>query len=129
MATIEDSPLIDQIKSNMKFLTGPKSFIYTINAGLVPKDHWIQDEFAGGGRLLGEVCHFLDLLRFLAESPIKDINCFAPNYVGSFPQTFFLQVKFNDESIGSINYISTGNNTFPKERLEVFLRFNYSKTR
>jgi len=114
------SPLIDQIKSNMKFLHGPKSFIYTINAGLVPKDHWIQDEFVGGGRLLGEVCHFLDLLRCLAESPIKDIKCFAPNYFGSYPQTFFLQIKFNDESIGSINYISTGNKTFPKERLEVF---------
>ena len=85
------SPLIDQIRSNMRGLNGPKSFVYTINAGLVPEDHWIQDKYEGGGRLLGEVCHFLDLLRYLAESPIKDIKCFASNSAGSYSQTFFFR--------------------------------------
>jgi len=87
---------------------------------LVPEDHWIQDPLVGGGRLVGEVCHFLDLLRYLASSPIDSIDCITPDSLFSFPQTFYLQIKFLDGSTGSINYISNGNKSYPKERLEVF---------
>tara|TARA_B100000161_G_scaffold90469_1_gene63520 strand:- start:1080 stop:3221 length:2142 start_codon:yes stop_codon:yes gene_type:complete len=115
------SLLVEKLKLNLRNLNGPKSFIYTINAGLVDEEHWIQDPLIGGGRLIGEVCHFLDLLRYLAESPIDNIECFAIDYSSSLPpQTFHLQIKFFDGSVGTINYISTGDKSYPKERLEVF---------
>ena len=53
------SPLVEQLMFNMQYLKGPKSFVYTINAGSVAEDHWIQDPLIGGGRLIGEICHFL----------------------------------------------------------------------
>ncbi len=114
------SPLVEQLRLNMEYLKGPKSFIYTINAGFIAEDHWIQDPLVGGGRLIGEVCHFLDLLRYLASSSIESIECFAANSSFASPQTYHLQIKFVDGSTGSINYISSGDKSYPKERLEVF---------
>ena len=101
-------------------LNNPKSFVYTCNAGFIENDHWIHDPNIGGGRLLGEACHFLDLLRFLADSPIKDMDLISSPNINHNPDNFVIQVQFNNGSIASINYFSNGTKLYPKERLEVF---------
>ena len=114
------SPLIKDIKHFISNSNAPKSFIYTINAGKVDVDHWIQDPKVGGGRLVGEACHFLDLIRYLADHPIKKLEVVSTSGINPTPENFILQTEFEDGSIGSINYFANGNKAFPKERLEVF---------
>lgn len=114
------SPLIKQLKNELEKLNSPKSFIYTINAEKLEKDHWLNDPNIGGGRLIGEGCHFVDLLRFLASSKIKKFE--VDNIKGEklISETFIAQITFEDGSIGTINYFTNGNKNFQKERLEVF---------
>ena len=114
------SPLIMDIKNNLKQLSGPKSFIYTCNAGEIDSRHWIQDPNIGGGRLLGEACHFVDLIRYLCSSQIANAKIISSEGKNPTPDNFILQLKFKDGSIGSINYFSDGSKSFPKERLEIF---------
>jgi len=66
------SPQVQKIKTLLDSVSMPKSFIMTVNAGAIPADHWAQDSEAGGGRIIGEACHFIDLLRFLAGAPITE---------------------------------------------------------
>ena len=74
----------------------------------------------GGGRLLGEACHFVDLLRHLAASPIEDLQLISAADSKPCPDTFSLQLRFADGSIGTVHYFANGSKSFPKERLEVF---------
>lgn len=114
------APLLVELKKHVDCLTGPKVFVYTCNAGAIPADHWTQDPDIGGGRLLGEACHFLDLLRYLAACPIKDISLYTASDNKPCPDTFSLQFCFEDGSLGTVHYLSNGSRSFPKERLEVF---------
>ena len=114
------APLILDLKKALKQNDSPKSFIYTCNAGYIESEHWIHDPKIGGGRLIGEACHFLDLLRFLSDSPILTLEIVSQKGVNPTPDNFILQVMFADGSIGSINYFSNGSKSFSKERLEVF---------
>ncbi len=93
----------------------PKTFVYTVNAGSVPSDHWTQDPELGGGRILGEACHFIDLLRFLAGSPAKDVQTARQG-----ADTITITIAYEDGSTGTIHYFSQGHKSFPKERLEAF---------
>ena len=104
----------------MRNLNGPKSFIYTCNAGFIDSSHWTQDRKKGGGRLLGEACHFIDLIRFLVGSSINDISVIYQDDNLQNKDTFAITLSFVDGSIGTINYFSKGSKTFPKERMEVF---------
>ena len=114
------SPLISTLKSLLDSIETPKSFIYLCNAGYMPDSHWTQSSSIGGGRLLGESCHFVDLIRYLASSPIQDLQllCAADNK--PCPDTFSLQFGFANGSIGTVHYFANGSKAFPKERLEVF---------
>ena len=114
------APLIIELKKILKNLNGPKSFIYTCNAGFIDSSHWTQDRKKGGGRLLGEACHFIDLIRFLVGSPINDISVIYQDDNLKNKDTFVITLSFVDGSIGTINYFSNGSKTFPKERMEVF---------
>ena len=114
------APLLLELKQQLTRLQGPKAFVYTCNAGPIPPDHWTQDPAAGGGRLLGEACHFVDLLRHLAGCPIEDLQLFTAADRKPCPDTFSLQLRFADGSIGTIHYFANGSKAFPKERLEVF---------
>jgi predicted dehydrogenase/threonine dehydrogenase-like Zn-dependent dehydrogenase len=114
------APLLLDLQQQLSRLQGPKAFVYTCNAGSIPADHWTQDPAAGGGRLLGEACHFVDLLRYLAASPIEDLQLLAAADRKPCPDTFSLQLRFADGSIGTVHYFSNGSKAFPKERLEVF---------
>ena len=104
----------------MARLSGPRAFVYTCNAGAIPADHWTQDPSLGGGRLLGEACHFVDLLRHLADSPIEQLQLVEAADRKPCPDTFALQMRFADGSIGTVQYLANGSKAFPKERLEVF---------
>jgi predicted dehydrogenase/threonine dehydrogenase-like Zn-dependent dehydrogenase len=114
------APLLLDLQQHLSRLQGPKAFVYTCNAGAIPADHWTQDPAAGGGRLLGEACHFVDLLRHLAASPIEDLQLLAAADRKPCPDTFSLQLRFADGSIGTVHYFANGSKAFPKERLEVF---------
>lgn len=116
------APHVLTVKSLLEARTGPKSFVYTINAGRIPGSHWTQDLDAGGGRIIGEACHFVDLLRFLAGSRISGAHAFALRECGERkrPDTVVMQFAYEDGSIGSVQYFANGPRDFPKERLEVF---------
>ena len=114
------APLLIALQKQLAHLSGPKAFVYTCNAGLISADHWTQDTVLGGGRLLGEACHFVDLLRHLSDSPIEDIQLLNAADSKPCPDTFSLQLRFGDGSIGTVHYFANGSKAFPKERLEVF---------
>ena len=114
------SSLTQLVKKDLMKINSPKAFTLTCNAGYLDKNHWTNDFEVGGGRLIGEACHFLDLIMYLAESKIKDLNIDFSKDEKVCPDTFSLNVEFEDGSIGNINYFSNGSKKFQKERLEVF---------
>ena len=114
------APLLVELQQQLTRLGGPKAFVYTCNSGAITADHWTQDPGIGGGRLLGEACHFVDLLCHLAASPIEDLQLVSAADLKSCPDTFSLQLRFADGSIGTVHYFANGSKAFPKERLEVF---------
>ena len=114
------APLLAELKQQLSRLSGPRAFVYTCNAGAIPANHWTQDPGLGGGRLLGEACHFVDLLRHLAGSSIEQLKLLQAADLKPCPDTFSLQLRFADGSIGTVHYFANGSKAFPKERLEVF---------
>lgn len=117
------APHVTEMKQLLRSERAPKTMIMTVNAGAIPADHWTQDPEIGGGRIIGEGCHFIDLLRFLAGAPITAIQstAVAPSpdiQIRQDKSTFTL--SFGDGSIGTVHYFANGDNSFPKERLEVF---------
>ena len=115
------APLIQTLKEQLQSKSDPKAFIYTVNAGFIPADHWTQHPEIGGGRLLGEGCHFIDLLRFLASSQISSASVHYSKKAGTdCMDTFSIQLTFTDGSLGTVHYFANGSKSFPKERLEVF---------
>ena len=112
------SPHVKKMKQLLDGISGPKSFIMTVNAGAIPLEHWTQDPEKGGGRVIGEICHFIDLLRFLTNSPIESFSRVTMN--ASTEDTVAINLKFADGSIGTIHYFANGSKSYPKERVEVF---------
>ena len=111
------------MKSLLSSIKEPKSFIFSINAGLIPQEHWTQDKNIGGGRIIGEACHFIDLMRFLTGYNITSIQCISMGASSDTPikeDNTSILLGFADGSIGCINYFANGSAKFPKERLEVF---------
>lgn len=117
------SPQVQKMKTLLDTVKEPKSFIMTMNAGAIPADHWTQDNAVGGGRIIGEACHFIDLMRFLAGSKIVSIQA---RRMGETDAVQVLEDKasitlgFEDGSFGTIFYLANGASNFPKERVEVF---------
>jgi len=117
------SPQIQKIKALLDTVKESKSFIMTINAGEIPVNHWTQNVSVGGGRIIGEACHFIDLMRFLANSPIVSVQS---RRMGDSPGLNVLEDKanitlgFEDGSFGTIAYLANGAAGFPKERIEIF---------
>jgi predicted dehydrogenase len=113
------APQVKKIKALLEGVNGPKAFVMTVNAGAIPVDHWSQDPEVGGGRILGEACHFVDLLRFLAGVPITSHSA-RILMADPVADTTTIELAFADGSIGTIHYLANGNRSFPKERLEIF---------
>ncbi|MDH5523635.1 MAG: bi-domain-containing oxidoreductase [Desulfobulbaceae bacterium] len=112
------SPHVQRMKQLLAGLPGPKAIVMTVNAGAIPAQHWTQDKEVGGGRIIGEACHFIDLLRFLAEAPI--VNWQKSMMDSTTADTMTIHLTFADGSVGSVHYFANGSKSFPKERLEVF---------
>jgi len=112
------APQVARLKSLLAGAKGPKSFIMTVNAGAIPAEHWTQDRDVGGGRIVGEGCHFIDLLRFLAGERITTVRAHAMDAAAG--DTVSIDLGFADGSIGTVHYFANGSKAFPKERLEVF---------
>jgi predicted dehydrogenase len=117
------SPLAQQAKAHFANRDTPLSILYRINAGHIPKEHWTQDPVEGGGRIVGEVCHFIDLMQFLTGT--KPVSVFAESVSGKSPKvvdadSVFITLRFADGSNGSIAYLSEGDKSLPKERVEIF---------
>jgi predicted dehydrogenase/threonine dehydrogenase-like Zn-dependent dehydrogenase len=118
------SPQIQKMKALLAPIKESKSFIMTMNAGSIPVEHWTQDIKIGGGRIIGEACHFIDLMRFLANSPIVSVQARRMGYVPGMVITedkASITLGFEDGSFGTILYLANGAASFPKERVEVFV--------
>jgi len=117
------SPHAVKAKELLSPVSEPKSLVMTVNAGAIPPAHWTQDKAVGGGRIVGEACHFIDLLRHLAGAPIARAHVVA---LGRHPalqvtdDKATLTLEFKDGSVGTIHYLANGDRSFPKERLEIF---------
>jgi predicted dehydrogenase len=112
------APLAIQMKALLDAVGGPKSLIITVNAGAMPAGHWTV-EAAGGGRIIGEACHFIDLMRFLAGCPMVGS---VARRTGGRPDdpSVCITLSFADGSLGTIHYVTSGDRSFPKERVEAF---------
>ncbi len=117
------APHIVKMKELLNSHRSPKSIIITVNAGAISSDHWVQDSLIGGGRIIGEGCHFVDLMRHLVGYSIVD---FQAVMIGKAPgieireDKVSITISFEDGSFGTIHYLANGGSIFPKERIEVF---------
>ncbi|MCF6217043.1 MAG: bi-domain-containing oxidoreductase [Emcibacter sp.] len=117
------APLMQKLKKQVSKSSEPMSIVYTCNAGAIPADTWIQDPEAGGGRIIGEACHFIDIARFLTNSSIIDTQAVSMKMaegVTNCHDTATLTLRFENGSIATVHYFANGHQSFPKERIEVF---------
>ena len=116
------APQVVRMKSLLAGVRDAKSVSITVNAGAIPTDHWTQDPQVGGGRIIGEGCHFIDLARFLVGHPIVEARVQALGGRSHRPgdDNSNITLSFADGSWASILYLANGHKAFPKERVEVF---------
>jgi predicted dehydrogenase/threonine dehydrogenase-like Zn-dependent dehydrogenase len=117
------APHVVKMKSLLTARREPKSFVITVNAGAIPSDHWTQDSNIGGGRIIGEGCHFIDLMRFLVGYPIVSYKAMMQGNAhdtSTQDDKVSIILSFEDGSFGAIHYLANGGKSFPKERVEVF---------
>jgi predicted dehydrogenase/threonine dehydrogenase-like Zn-dependent dehydrogenase len=117
------SPFAISAKEIFAHRAAPLSILYRVNAGHVSRDHWTQDEREGGGRIIGEVCHFIDLMQFLIGAVpervyAESISAGSATIVNE--DSVFITLRFSDGSAGTIAYLSEGDAALRKERIEVF---------
>ena len=115
------SPFVQDIKQKLRGLNLPINAVITINAGEIPSNHWTQDMNIGGGRIIGEACHFIDLITYLSGSLVDSV---VMNSMGENPQentdNATILLKYQNGSTGVINYFVNGNKSYSKERIEVY---------
>jgi predicted dehydrogenase len=103
-----------------KIGTGAMSMIYRINAGVIQSDSWVQDNKVGGGRVIGEVCHFVDYLTFINGSLPVSVYAAAMSHAQNNNDTLTISLRFANGSIGSIQYFANGSKALPKEYIEIY---------
>jgi len=113
------APPIQEIKK-MFAKEQSKSITIRVNSGILPSGHWINDPDIGGGRIIGEACHFIDLAMFLADSPIVSVSSDCLQDVNKLSNSVVINLKMENGSIASVNYFANGNKSVPKEFIEVF---------
>lgn len=117
------APITQKMKALLEKTTVPKAFVFTMNAGMIPASHWTQNPAVGGGRIIGEACHHLDLMRFLCGHPIVSISVRRMGDAAGMETVedkAVILVGFADGSLGTVHYLANGGSVFPKERIEVF---------
>ena len=110
------SSLSTELKQAFADCAEPLAITYRVNAGEVPKESWIQGE-EGGGRIVGEVCHFVDYLQFLTDAEPVEVFAYS---CSATADTLSVVIKLSNGSVGNINYLASGDRAFPKERIEVY---------
>lgn len=116
------APVSIAIKKEFKNIREPKVINIRVNAGFIPKEHWTQNEHLGGGRIIGEMCHFIDLMQYFTDAkPVKVYaDCMDTTNVRLKPDdNIAIIVKFDDGSIGNLIYLANGDKSLPKELIEV----------
>jgi len=115
------SPMAQGLKAFFSKVQEPLAINYRINAGPIPLKHWTQDHKEGGGRIIGEVCHFVDLITFFTGSrPMKVYARSLPNEGRFNDDNVIITIEYQNGALGSITYVANGDKSFPKERIEVF---------
>ncbi|WP_026897748.1 bi-domain-containing oxidoreductase [Daejeonella oryzae] len=117
------APICEFIKKEFKNATEPFVINIRVNAGFIPKDHWTQQPEVGGGRIIGEMCHFIDLMQYFTEAePVKVYaeSISTGNDKISPEDNIAIIIKFSDGSVGNLTYLSNGDKAMPKENIEVF---------
>jgi predicted dehydrogenase/threonine dehydrogenase-like Zn-dependent dehydrogenase len=117
------SPVAEKIKAEFENNGEPKVINIRVNAGFIPKDHWTQNPNVGGGRIIGEMCHFIDLMQFFTDS--KPVKVYAEsiktnNSNITSEDNISITLSFEDGSIGNLLYLGNGDKSLPKELVEVF---------
>jgi predicted dehydrogenase/threonine dehydrogenase-like Zn-dependent dehydrogenase len=115
------APLVREALELCGGRSGPLAVVITVNAGRVAADHWTRDRGAGGGRIVGEACHFIDLARCFVGSPIQSLQVTPAAPDGrAADDVALLQLGFKDGSVAAVHYLANGSPAFPKERVELF---------
>jgi len=114
------APLTQKTNDILGNIEGPRFMVFRINAGNIPSDSWIQNSFEGGGRIIGEMCHFIDLARHFAKSKITSVQANAARNSNGTSDDITANLHFEDGSLATIAYTSLGDPGFPKERFEIF---------
>ena len=116
------SPLALTAKGTFANRQSPLSIVYRVNAGRIPRDHWIHDASEGGGRIIGEVCHFVDLMQFITGSAPETVYAESAGNVGReyAEDSVLITLRFADGSSGVIAYLAEGDSALPKEHIEIF---------
>ena len=115
------SPHAEKMKERVGNKPGPMNIIATMNAGHIPNDVWVHDPEVGGGRIIGEACHYVDLITYMTGSKVKEVSMQA---MGENPKentdNASIHLKYENGSLGVINYFANGNKSYSKERVEVY---------
>ncbi|MDH5508159.1 MAG: bi-domain-containing oxidoreductase, partial [Anaerolineae bacterium] len=115
------APLAVQMQAFLASRQEPLAAHYRVNAGYLPPDHWLHDPAQGGGRIIGEGCHFVDFLTFLVGAPPSAVTAQALPDTGRYHEdNVVLTFSFPDGSVGTLSYLANGDKAVPKERVEVF---------
>ncbi len=115
------SPHVQQIKKLIRAGKTPMHVVATMNAGFVPGESWVQDMEVGGGRIIGEACHYIDLITFLTGCQVKSVCMNTMGEPNENTDNATILLRYDNGSNGVINYFSNGNKAYPKERVEVFV--------
>jgi predicted dehydrogenase/threonine dehydrogenase-like Zn-dependent dehydrogenase len=115
------APLALEAAAALRSRQEPLVVHYRVNAGYIPLDHWIQDRAIGGGRLLGEGCHFLDFMIWLTGARVKEVMAWGMDDAGRYREdNFVVQLRFVDGSLGTLTYVANGSRRTGKERVEAY---------
>ena len=115
------APMLQQLKAFTAKIQEPLSIHYRVNAGPLPPDHWLNDPEQGGGRILGEACHFVDLLIFLTGALPVEVQTRSLEHSGQYSgDNVTISLRFSNGSLGTITYVANGDRSYSKERVEVF---------
>src|SRR5262249_1928900 len=110
-----------RLKNFLRGIHEPLALHYRVNAGFIPADHWLNDPEQGGGRIIGEVCHFVDFLTFLVGSAPVEVQTLSLANSGKYSNdNVICSLRFAEGSQGTISYLANGDKSYSKERVEVF---------
>jgi len=114
------APMVLKMRGHLANIAGPKTLLLRVNAGQLPPESWQKDANEGGGRILGEVCHFVDLARFLIGSPISSVHADAATPSRAVAEDLTVTLRHADGSLTTIFYTALGDTAYSKERFECF---------